>query len=541
MKTITFYSYKGGVGRSLALSNIAARLSEYQKKVCVLDFDLEAPGLQFKFRNYALPPIQKGIVDYIGYFLKCGVHSDNIKDYSVNLKPFNKIDTPIDFIPAGNIEDINYWTKLSKINWASMFYEENGKGVKFFLDLKSKIEKEIAPDVLLIDSRTGITDIAGITLRLLADEVVVLAANNQENIYGSKKIIKSLLNPQNSLFGIIPKVNFVLTRLPFKDNPRDREKESVIVENIRKEFKTYLNVQDFDVSVIHSDRRLEENEQLLMGHEYDEKDISISNDYLKLFDKVTEEILSKEEINKFNDKRIAQKEFNKAEREKDYAKKIEFLNLAIKLDNTRYEYYWHRGFCCFKLKNYESAIEDYKNAINLNPNMAQLLCDIGSISMELSNFDQAIEYFDKAIATDSKFENSYILKAILLRKLQGPSAALDALNYFLENINPNNDAALNSRADLYRFIGEYEKAFVDIKKAIEINSNIAMYFGTLAEIYAEDNKIDDFYFNLTIALSNGIDAKSLRSAKDLYEKFKNEEKFINLMNKYGVDIEEIFQ
>lgn len=49
MKTITFYSYKGGVGRSLALVNIATRLAEFGKKVCVLDFDLEAPGLHLKF------------------------------------------------------------------------------------------------------------------------------------------------------------------------------------------------------------------------------------------------------------------------------------------------------------------------------------------------------------------------------------------------------------------------------------------------------------------------------------------------------------
>ena len=52
MKTITFYSYKGGVGRTLALSNVAIRLAELGKNVCVLDFDLEAPGLNFKFKNF---------------------------------------------------------------------------------------------------------------------------------------------------------------------------------------------------------------------------------------------------------------------------------------------------------------------------------------------------------------------------------------------------------------------------------------------------------------------------------------------------------
>ena len=68
MKTITFYSYKGGVGRSLALANIATRLAEFGKKVCLLDFDLEAPGLHYKFSTLLSnqkKEIKNGIVDYI--------------------------------------------------------------------------------------------------------------------------------------------------------------------------------------------------------------------------------------------------------------------------------------------------------------------------------------------------------------------------------------------------------------------------------------------------------------------------------------------
>ena len=45
MKTITFYSYKGGTGRSLALANAARYLARLEFKVVALDFDLEAPGL----------------------------------------------------------------------------------------------------------------------------------------------------------------------------------------------------------------------------------------------------------------------------------------------------------------------------------------------------------------------------------------------------------------------------------------------------------------------------------------------------------------
>jgi MinD-like ATPase involved in chromosome partitioning or flagellar assembly len=45
----TFYSYKGGVGRSMALANIAERFHEKGLRVIIVDWDLEAPGLETFF------------------------------------------------------------------------------------------------------------------------------------------------------------------------------------------------------------------------------------------------------------------------------------------------------------------------------------------------------------------------------------------------------------------------------------------------------------------------------------------------------------
>ena len=70
MQTITFYSYKGGVGRTLAMANVAKWLSEFKKRVCMIDFDLEAPGLHFKFRQQLKTfEFKRGIVDYIHDFV----------------------------------------------------------------------------------------------------------------------------------------------------------------------------------------------------------------------------------------------------------------------------------------------------------------------------------------------------------------------------------------------------------------------------------------------------------------------------------------
>src|SRR5882724_5199890 len=41
-----FYSYKGGVGRSMALANVAEYLYRRGARVLMIDWDLEAPGLE---------------------------------------------------------------------------------------------------------------------------------------------------------------------------------------------------------------------------------------------------------------------------------------------------------------------------------------------------------------------------------------------------------------------------------------------------------------------------------------------------------------
>src|SRR5262245_42486029 len=66
-KIVTFYSYKGGTGRTMALANIAWILATNGKRVLVIDWDLEAPGLH----RYLHPFLEDkeltstpGLIDY---------------------------------------------------------------------------------------------------------------------------------------------------------------------------------------------------------------------------------------------------------------------------------------------------------------------------------------------------------------------------------------------------------------------------------------------------------------------------------------------
>ena len=63
---VTFYSYKGGVGRSFALANIATLLARWGYTVLCIDWDLEAPGLHRYFKHHVTDGGLLGLVEGVG-------------------------------------------------------------------------------------------------------------------------------------------------------------------------------------------------------------------------------------------------------------------------------------------------------------------------------------------------------------------------------------------------------------------------------------------------------------------------------------------
>ncbi|MUZ66457.1 AAA family ATPase, partial [Agrobacterium vitis] len=64
----TFYSYKGGSGRSMTLANVAWALASNDERVLAIDWDLEAPGLHRYFHPFLSDPDQgesNGLIDRV--------------------------------------------------------------------------------------------------------------------------------------------------------------------------------------------------------------------------------------------------------------------------------------------------------------------------------------------------------------------------------------------------------------------------------------------------------------------------------------------
>ncbi|MDM8555958.1 SUMF1/EgtB/PvdO family nonheme iron enzyme [Desulfococcaceae bacterium HSG7] len=197
---VTFYSYKGGVGRTLALGNVAWEAALRGKKVVVIDFDLEAPGIPklIPFRDPVKAHLEDrknksgGLFEFIQYFQRNQIITSLPDFYAA--EPIIDDDFEqggeIFIVPAG-YEDFEYKDELQAFNWEKFYEHENGN--ELFHNFRDAVAFQFDdPDLVLIDSRTGLTDIGGICTLLLPDKVVVLTGLNEQNIYGCKDVIDTI-------------------------------------------------------------------------------------------------------------------------------------------------------------------------------------------------------------------------------------------------------------------------------------------------------------------------------------------------------------
>ena len=531
MKTITFYSYKGGVGRSLALVNIATRLAEFGKKVCVIDFDLEAPGLHLKFpvSKQNLRRHRKGIVDYVYDFAHMGILQKNIKDYCLEID-ISKAGKSLSLITAGNTDSGDYWKKLSSINWYDLIYE-NPNGLAFFLHLKETIKKEIKPDFLLIDSRTGISEMSGITLSLLADEIVIVAANNKENLSGANKIIKSIHNPENNILGTVPNINFVLSRIPFTEKPEDRTKENLLLNRIKRE---YLFPYVSDISVIHSDRELEEVEKVKIAYEKDESNTQISIDYLKLFEKLTKNDLSSDEIIRFKNIRESERLIFQANATDNTILKLDYITRAIELNKSNIDFYIHRANINIDLNNLEEALIDINQALSINENYIPAINLSIRVLTKQKKYKEAEKKIDFYLRIRPDDLIALLRKVTVFTLTKRYEDAEKITNKVIE-LDPEFSLGYSCRGNTRRLLKDFENALLDVFKALELDSENIHAIATLAEIYGELGKMNEFYIHFENALKLDPDyMKKTIEEEDVYKRFINEERFNNLLMKYGI-------
>ncbi len=298
MFTTTFYSFKGGVGRTLALMNVAYELVSKGNKVTVVDFDLEAPGMQtFNIFKDALN--NKGTLKVKGI-------ADFISEYTESCKSKPVIPNINNFLYKVPNKELSFKNKQKKgalwfvpasqslkreavqdINWEELY--KKFKGYLLFEELKSLIYKKTKCDYLLIDSRTGLTDHSSICTKQFPDLLVSLFFPNDQNINGLKEITDDV-----KIFkkkgGHIP-ILYVGSRIPVGD-----DEENIIEEQINKaqnklNFSTGKHFSDF-LQLSHNSSFDLVKQTLLV--ERSSENIRLKNEYLKLTSEI--EIMNKNSL-----------------------------------------------------------------------------------------------------------------------------------------------------------------------------------------------------------------------------------------------------
>ena len=229
---VTFYSFKGGTGRTMALANVAWILAANGKRVLIADWDLESPGLHRFFQPFMDTGVgeKPGIVDFIRRYawaardteidpdaLHTGSegsrqaardeiaamvdeHIKRVKDYAIPLSWQFPDPGVLHFLSSGRQANGDYQASLSAMDWDNFY--DNLHGGQFF-DVLRQHMKSIY-DYILIDSRTGLSDVADICTVHLPDVVVDCFTLTTQGIEGAAMIAKMIQEHTDRDITILP-------------------------------------------------------------------------------------------------------------------------------------------------------------------------------------------------------------------------------------------------------------------------------------------------------------------------------------------------
>ncbi|WP_371664032.1 FxSxx-COOH system tetratricopeptide repeat protein [Streptomyces sp. NBC_00280] len=215
---ITFYSFKGGTGRTMALVNTAWILASNGLRVLVVDWDLEAPGLHTYLQPLLADPElteSAGVIEMVSAFALREAQVSSGADHGrtagpppnggalpeapdyreqarvdryvvgteLRLPPGGKLD----LLPAGVQDASGYAAAVSSFDWSTFFLTG---GSDFLRALRDDMAARY--DYVLIDSRTGLSDTASICTVVMPDIVVDCFTLSRQGINGAARVANAI-------------------------------------------------------------------------------------------------------------------------------------------------------------------------------------------------------------------------------------------------------------------------------------------------------------------------------------------------------------
>ena len=189
---VSFFSFKGGVGRTSTLVATALTLARNGHRVAIVDLDLEAPGLATIFSPDSSDNI--GVIDYLlekkiqGNDWKLRTNLLSISDRTL----LGDDGESIQLLPAGTIDN-NYLEKLARLDFQNLV---NSELQSTMVDMLSELENAVRPlDFILMDARAGFHDIGGLAISNLCHAAVIFGTQSRQSWAGLTHVIRHLASP----------------------------------------------------------------------------------------------------------------------------------------------------------------------------------------------------------------------------------------------------------------------------------------------------------------------------------------------------------
>lgn len=170
--TYTLYSVKGGLGRSTTAAVLAWHLAKRGEDVLVVDLDLESPGISSAMLDYTMQP-QFGVVDW---FVEDMVgQGDGVVERMI-ARPSWHQDFPGDvcIVPAHGPRPGEYLAKLGRV-----YLDTEIRWTQRLDQMLQKLSQITKPSIILLESRSGLHDIAAATVTDLNAHVLLFGTNSE--------------------------------------------------------------------------------------------------------------------------------------------------------------------------------------------------------------------------------------------------------------------------------------------------------------------------------------------------------------------------
>jgi cellulose biosynthesis protein BcsQ len=183
---LVFFGLKGGVGRSTALCMTAWGLARAGHNVLLIDLDLESPGLS----GLVLPTDRVAEFGVVDWLVEDAVgQGDDVLGAMVAASPIGETTRGVvRVVAAMGQEDDDYMAKLARA-YADVPGPTGPQRLGARLrKMVEALEQRERPDIVLVDSRAGLHDLAATAITGLADTALLFATDSEQNWQGYRQL-----------------------------------------------------------------------------------------------------------------------------------------------------------------------------------------------------------------------------------------------------------------------------------------------------------------------------------------------------------------